>query len=264
MRKAGVFDSGIGGFSILREIIAMVPLLEVDYISDDFFAPYGTKSDTAIMERSDYITGILLNRGAEIVVVACNSATAAAISSLRMNYPETVFVGVEPYINVLNHRELYPGIKKAAVITTVLTGNSRKFTELKKRFDPDGRILHFSLPHLATIVEEILADGLDPRLESRLAGELEPLRNLHLSHLILGCTHYPLIAKLIEDELGVKTVSTAPHVARRVKSLLPGENGEKAKGFSFLSTKDMQWHYKSLKALDRLLRYNGMEYRAED
>ena len=257
MRKAGVFDSGIGGFSILREIIARVNLLEIDYISDDSFAPYGTKSDSEIIQRSELITNLLLERGAELVVVACNSATAAAISSLRKSHPETMFVGVEPYINVLNHGKLFPGIEKAAVITTVLTGSSRKFTELKQRLDPEGRILHFSLPDLATIVEDILREGLNSRLEQRLRSELAPLRNLGLSHLILGCTHYPLIASLIEKELGLITISAAPYVANRVSALLPVKQGEPAETFSFLSTSDMLWKERSLKELDRLLRYSG-------
>ena len=257
MRKAGVFDSGIGGFSILREIIAKLPMLEVDYISDDSFAPYGTKSDREIIDRSNLITNMLLRRGAELVVVACNSATAAAISSLRDSHPETGFVGVEPYINVLNHGELFPSIRKAAVITTVLTGSSRKFIELKQRLDPQNRILHFSLPNLATIVEDILRSGLTSQLEQRLRNELEPLRNLGLSHLILGCTHYPLIARLIENELDLTTISAAPYVANRVSALLPGEPGIPVEKFSFLSTADMRWKERSITDLDRLLRYSG-------
>jgi len=260
MLKVGVFDSGIGGFSILREIIAEAPNLEIDYVSDDFFAPYGTKSDTEITERSEYITALLLERGAQLIVVACNSATAAAIAELRQNHPGTDFVGVEPYINVLNHSELYPGIEKAAVVTTVLTGNSLKFRELKDRLDPQGRILHFCLPNLATIVEGILKEGLNRSLEERLQKELEPLRNLGLTHLILGCTHYPLIASLIENELQLKTISAAPFVAKRVSALLPGHYGKPPGMFSFMSTSDMHWRERSLTELDRLLRYSGRNY----
>lgn len=260
MAKAGVFDSGIGGLSILREIMDRVPMLQVDYISDDSFAPYGTKSDREIIQRSEYVTDILLNRGAELVVVACNSATAAAISVLREKNPETSFVGVEPYINVLNHEDICPGIEKAAVITTVLTGNSRKFNELRQRLDPDGRILHFSLPDLATIVERILEEGLSEELSEMLKKELSPLHDPKLSHLILGCTHYPLIAGLIEKELGVTTISAAPYVAKRVMNLLPREDGPPASGFSFLSTSNMRWEARTFEELNRLHRYSGRKH----
>lgn len=259
MRRIGVFDSGIGGFSILREIIARVPDVIIDYISDDSFAPYGIKSDREIKARSEMISEILLERDACLIVAACNSATAAAISTLRGDHPGIVFVGVEPYINVLNHEDIYPGIRKAAVVTTVLTGNSVKFRELKARLDPKGQILHYSLPNLATIVERILHEGLTEGLSEQLKRELDPLRDLNLSHLILGCTHYPLIAGLIETELNVSTVSAAPYVANRVADLLPCEKGRPAETFSFLSTSDMKWRKRTVSELDQLMKYSGRE-----
>lgn len=258
MQKIGVFDSGIGGFSILREILARVPGVEIDYISDDVFAPYGTKSDSEIIQRSELVSGMLLKRGAVLVVVACNSATAAAISTLRQNHPDTIFVGVEPYINVLNHEALYPGIKKAAVITTVLTGRSEKFRLLKQRLDPEGKIRHLPMPNLATIVENILHYGYNEDQKRRLEEELKPLKELSISHLILGCTHYPLIADLIEEYLGVKTVSAAPYVANRVKDLLPPSAGQPATAFCFLSTASPEWQERSVEELDELLKFSGI------
>lgn len=259
MAKVGLFDSGIGGFSILRELMDRAPAVQADYISDDSFAPYGTKSDRDIIERSELITDILLDRGADLIVVACNSATAAAITALREKHPGTPFVGVEPYINVLNHDDIYPGIRRAAVVTTVLTGNSRKFKELRERLDPRGKIQHFSLPNLATIVEDILKDGLTDTLSNRMKSELAPLKGMNLSHLILGCTHYPLIAGLIEEFLGVTAISAAPYVVNRVLSLLPRVEGEPAKEFSFLSTSNMIWEKRTLAQLKGLLRYSGRD-----
>ncbi len=255
MTRIGVFDSGIGGFSILSEILSEVPGVLVDYISDDLYAPYGTKSDGEITERSLYITGILLQRGADLVVAACNSATAAAISHLREKHPSVPFVGVEPYINVLNHESLHPGITKAAVITTVLTGNSVKFRELKKRLDPEQSITHLTMPNLATIVERILQQGYTAELRRDLTGELEPLKGLNLSHLILGCTHYPLIANLIEEFLGVKTISPGPGVARRVRNLLPSPAGPPSRSFSFLSTSSGGWREMTHEELFELMKY---------
>lgn len=255
MTRIGVFDSGIGGFSILSEILSEVPGVLVDYISDDLYAPYGTRSDGEITERSLYITDILRKRDAQLVVVACNSATAAAISRLREKYPSIPFVGVEPYINVLNHATLYPGITKAAVITTVLTGNSVKFRDLKKRLDPGQSIIHLTMPDLATIVEGILQQGYTKVLKEKLEKELEPLLALNLSHLILGCTHYPLVASLIEDFLGVRTISPGTGVARRVRDLLPSPTGMQSRSFSFLSTSSGVWREMTHEELFELIKY---------
>jgi glutamate racemase len=254
--KIGVFDSGIGGFSILSEIMGKIPSIGIDYISDDAFAPYGEKSDDKIIKRSELITEILQNRGCSLIVVACNSATAAAIESLRLKYQETPFVGVEPYINVLNHTNLIPCIRKAAVITTELTGNSRKFAALKTRIDSAGAIDHIITPGLATIVEEILETGFTETLQKKLKLELNPLKLLDLSHLILGCTHYPLIARLIEEELNVATVSSGPFVANRVKDLLSVSGEGSCPSFSFLSTRSMIWEERTAAYISHLLRYS--------
>jgi len=256
----GIFDSGIGGFSILHEIIRKAPpATEINYISDDAYAPYGEKTDSEIMERSRLITDMLLIRGSSVVVVACNSATAAAISTLRKEYPKIPFVGVEPYINVLNHTDQFPGITKAAVITTELTGHSKKFRQLKNRTDPDGLVQHVITPGLATIAEEILDSGLNKNLQQKLHRELEPLRKLELSHLILGCTHYPLIAGLIEQELGVITVSPGPNVAKRVFDIIAARGKGHCTSFKYLSTSPtkMKWEVKNTAYLDSLLRNSG-------
>ena len=256
-KKIGIFDSGIGGFSILSEILRKGIPLEIDYISDDAYAPYGGKSDSDIIARSLKLTQILLDRRCSLIVVACNTATAAAIAALRREYQNTVFVGVEPYINVLNQKTLFPEIRKAAVITTELTGNSEKFSLLKKRIDPDGNILHYSMPKLAAIVEDILESGLNRKQQIDLTEELKPLKSLNLSHLILGCTHYPLISDLIERELDVVAISTGPYVANRVCDVLKACEAEFCKSFCYLSTRSMQWETKSIADLTPLLRYSS-------
>ncbi|MEA3267446.1 MAG: aspartate/glutamate racemase family protein [Candidatus Fermentibacteria bacterium] len=257
--RIGIFDSGIGGFSILHRIIEKVPSVMIDYISDDAFSPYGEKTDTEIINRSQAITEMLLQRGCSLIVVACNSATAAAIKPLREKYRDTPFVGVEPYTNVLNHREHSSEIRKAAVITTELTGKSEKFRMLKRRTDPSGSILHISMPGLASTVESILETGLDESLMEELQKELEPLKILNLSHLILGCTHYPLIADLIEKELDVITVSSGPYVANRVFDLVSpsGSGGEYCSSFSYLSTSSMKWEQKTSEYLFSLLKHSA-------
>ncbi|MCK5840652.1 MAG: aspartate/glutamate racemase family protein [Candidatus Sabulitectum sp.] len=257
--RIGIFDSGIGGFSILHRIIEKVPSVIIDYISDDAFSPYGKKTDPEIINRSQVITELLLQRGCSLIVVACNSATAAAIKPLRKKYRDTPFVGVEPYINVLNHREHSADIRKAAVITTELTGRSEKFKMLKRRTDPSGSILHVSMPGLAAIVESILETGLNESLMEKLHKELEPLKVLDLSHLILGCTHYPLIADLIEKDLDVITVSSGPYVANRVFDLVSPSGGEYCSSFSYLSTSSMKWEQKTSEYLFSLLKRSAVK-----
>lgn len=255
-KKIGIFDSGIGGFSILSEIMRKVPSVEIDYISDNAFYPYGEKADSEVIKRSQMITGILLNRGCSLIVVACNSATAVAIASLRGKYPEIPFVGVEPYINALNHDNQFPGIRKVAVITTELTGNSAKFKNLKKRLDPANNIQHVSMPKLASIVENIIQSGLNQTLKTELACELDPLKSLRLSHLILGCTHYPLIDSLIEAELNLYTVSPGPYVANRVMDILATSGDKYCSSFNYLSTDSMNWERRGADYLNSLLRYS--------
>ncbi len=257
--RIGIFDSGIGGFSILHEIMARGPAVEIDYISDDAYSPYGEKSDSQIIQRCRMITEVLLKRGCSLVVVACNTATAAAIAVLREEHKDIPFVGVEPYINVLNHSKQFPGIKRAAVITTELTGNSIKFKLLKQKIDPLNKVQHVSMPNLASIVEKIVENGLDSSLKASLHDELYPLRDLGLSHLILGCTHYPLISSLIEDELNVLTVSPGRHVADRVLDLISTPAGNSCITFSYLSTKSMQWESKTVKYLSVLLKYSILD-----
>lgn len=243
--KVGAFDSGIGGFSILKEVHKRLPRLEVDYIADSAFAPYGTKTRDQIIERSISNSKMLIERGAHLILVACNSATAVAIEELRRNFPNTPFVGVEPYLNALNHPSIFPGITKAGVITTVLTGKSEKFLKLKAKIDPEGTIYHRSLPHLAGYIEDLYYRGMTPMLLKQIVEEISPIKAVGLSHLILGCTHYPLIWKLIENQLGLITISPCPYVANRVYSLLLNayperiaalQQGEEINSFSFLST----------------------------
>ncbi len=198
---------------------------------------------------------MLLDRGNSLIVVACNSATAAAIKALREKFPDIEFVGVEPYINVLNHKKEFPDIKKAAVITTELTGISDKFKQLKKRIDPLDKIQHIKMANLASIVEGILISGYGEQQKKDLSEELAPLKTLELSHLILGCTHYPLIRTLIEKELDLITVSPGPFVAKRVQNLLSHRGGKPATAFSFLATISNNWEIRSLINLNRLLKF---------
>jgi len=230
--RIGIFDSGIGGFSILKEIQALMPFLEVYYYADTANAPYGPKSPDFVIERSHSIVKYLENHNVSLVVVACNTATAWAIDELRSKYSHIPFVGVEPYINILNQWPDLAKNERPALITTNLTGKSERFKALKLRLDPDSRIDHYCLPHLARIVEEDFFHEMQlfqsksgdipfaSDLYNMVKSEVECLQGKKYKHLILGCTHYPLVKNSLEKILQLETISPCRAVAQRVESIL--------------------------------------------
>lgn len=238
----GVFDSGIGGLSVLKELLKVFPEARFHYYSDDAHAPYGPKNDEFITDRSFKITEELINQGSEMIVVACNTATAASIDALRAHYPHMTFVGVEPYLNAY-YKETTPA--KMAVLTTESTGKSERFKRLKERLDPNGFIDNFSLKNLARMVEEFYYNpGFEAEFDKQLAEELLPLQGKNYTHAILGCTHYPLVKEKIEKILNLKALSPCPYVAQRVRelSVKPGEVPfDMEKTFYFYSSSKPGW-----------------------
>jgi glutamate racemase len=215
--RIGIFDSGVGGFSVLKELLKVFPEAQYYYYSDDAHAPYGPKSDEFITDRSFKIAQELLDQGSEMIVVACNTATAASIDALRAHYPNMNFVGVEPYLNAI-YKETTPA--QMAVLTTESTGKSERFKRLKERLDPSGFIDNFSLKNLARMVEEFYYNpGFENEFDKQLITELAPLQGKNYTHAILGCTHYSLVKEKIEAILHLKTLSPCPYVAQRVREL---------------------------------------------
>ena len=256
MKKIGLFDSGIGGFSILKDLMGLNPGLSFYYIADEAFLPYGEKSEEFIRKRCEEVVEALIEKKVDLIVVACNTATALGIQSLRERFSNMPFVGVEPYLNIVNQGEVLSCGEEAlqprrlAALITPSTKVSPRFVKLKKRVDPRGEISIFDCKNLANIVEELYANGNSPELESKLRLELVPLKGLGFTHVILGCTHYPLVQPFIENELGCQCISPGPYVANRVKHLLEQttlkeggslvESGVKST-FQFLSTKSGAW-----------------------
>jgi len=247
----GVFDSGIGGFSVLGELFKALPEATYFYVSDDANAPYGPKSDEFITERAIAITHELLNQGVQLIVVACNTATAASIDFLREKFKDIPFVGVEPYLNA--YYKMPEGLsekeKKMMVLTTESTGKSERFKRLKERLDPKSQIDHYSLKNLARLIEEFYYSK-NTQIESQkfqkdFEDEMHFLKDKGYAFAILGCTHYPLVRDRLENFLNVKTISPDAHVAQRVVHLIKGESEQKPKAhsdeFYFYSSKNNQW-----------------------
>jgi glutamate racemase len=232
MTKIGIFDSGIGGLSILKEVHLLDRALDIYYVADSINNPYGDKQREFIVERSVEITSELISEGCELIVLACNTATAWAIDELRAKFPQTKFVGVEPYINVINKRDDLKD-KKGLILATPRTGESKRFKELKERLDPDNTLDIFLPARLAQTVEthffnqDLLKKSVDVEVENYPS---------NYDFYILGCTHYPLIAQYLKDNLNGEMISPCPMVADRINSLIQHEAGEKRDFFFFKQT----------------------------
>jgi len=232
MTKIGIFDSGLGGLSILKEVHLLDRVLDIYYIADSKNNPYGDKTQEFILKRCHEIVQQLIDQGCELIVLACNTATARAIDVLRQGYPEIEFVGVEPYINVINKREDLKS-KKGLIMATPSTGESQRFIELKKRLDPKGFLDTYLPSRLAKIIEDNFFTSSD--LAKKLKRELEQYPKGY-DFYILGCTHYPLVSEILSHELGAEMISPCPMVAKQINKFITHETGQKKDSFFFMNT----------------------------
>ncbi|OEC33656.1 glutamate racemase [Pseudomonas cuatrocienegasensis] len=213
----GVFDSGVGGLSVLREIRQILPQEALLYVADSGHVPYGEKSPEYIRQRCALITEHLLTQGAKALVLACNTATAAAAAELRERYPSLLIVGMEPAVKPAA-AATRSGV--VGVLATTGTLKSAKFAALLDRFAHDVRVITQPCPGL---VEQIEAGDLDgPVTHALLQGYVAPLLEQGCDTLILGCTHYPFVAPLLRTLIpaSVRLIDTGPAVARHLQDLL--------------------------------------------
>jgi glutamate racemase len=215
-RPVGVFDSGVGGLSIVREMRRQMPRLDIVYVSDARYLPYGEKSDAFIRERAFAISEFLLAVGARALVIACNTATAAAARELRAHYALPI-VGIEPAVKPAS-QATRSGI--VGILATAGTLQSRKYAELLERFGHFARVL--SQP-ASGLVEQVEAGDLDgPRTLALLRECLQPLLDAGADTVVLGCTHYPFLLDSIRAVVGpqVQVIDPGAAVARRVAEVL--------------------------------------------
>ena len=213
----GVFDSGVGGLSVLAEIRALLPHEHLLYVADSGHVPYGEKSPEFIRERSHKITEFLLGQGIKALVVACNTATAAAVADLREHYPDLVIVGMEPAVKPAA-AATRSGV--VGVLATTGTLQSARFAALLDRFANDVRVITQPCPGL---VERIEAGELEsPVTRALLEGWVQPLLAAGCDTLILGCTHYPFIKPLLLELIpaDVRLIDTGAAVAKQLLRLL--------------------------------------------
>jgi glutamate racemase len=213
----GIFDSGVGGLSVLREIRRLLPGLPLVYIADQAHIPYGNKPLEDIRHFSFEITRLLLARGARLIVVACNTASAAALSSLREAHPDIPFVGMEPAVKPASQQT---HSRVVGVLATPATFHGRMYSTLVERFAQDVQILTSTLPGLVEAIER--GELETPATRAILAGAIRPMVEAGADTLVLGCTHFPFVLPLIRRIAGkgVTVIDPAPAVARRAAFLL--------------------------------------------
>ena len=213
----GVFDSGVGGLSVLREIHAQLPNEALLYVADSGHVPYGEKSAEFIRERSQKIAEFLLAQGAKALVLACNTATVAAVADLRERYPQLPIVGMEPAVKPAASATR-SGV--VGVLATTGTLKSARFAALLDRFASDVRVVTQPCPGLVECVEAGDLDSLAVR--QLLQGYVDPLLAAGCDTLILGCTHYPFLRPLLRELVpaDVALIDTGAAVARQLQRLL--------------------------------------------
>ena len=248
--RIGIMDSGIGGFSILAEIHSLLPHLKFYYYADDHNAPYGNLTSDQVVLHTRKAVESLLAEGVDLIVLACNSATAVAIDQMRSEF-KIPFVGVEPYVNVIHKESLCLDQHCVGILTTTMTGESHRFKDLLRRFDPENKLLSFKSPLLAKLIEELHRSGWSEELEDQVRAELSFVSEAKLTHLILGCTHYPLIRDFLVREFEVEMISPCPYVAKRVKELLSvtDDTSKKVTSFNFYSSQKESWQEQNFSTL---------------
>lgn len=229
-RPIGIFDSGIGGLTVLHAIQEALPSERFLYFGDTAHMPYGPRSLAEVREFSVAISRALIGKDCKLVVIACNTASAAALARVREVFPSVPFVGMEPAVKpAVEHTRT----GTVGVIATVATFQSELYASIVERFAKEVEVLHQPCPGL---VKQIEAGEFDtPKTEAMLRGWLEPMLERNIDALVLGCTHYPIVRPLIERIVGseVRVIDPAPAIARQVKRLLdeggrmahPGSSG---------------------------------------
>lgn len=199
-KPIGFFDSGVGGISVLKEAIKLLPKEDFVYFGDSKNAPYGTKEVEEVIELSFEAVDFLLSHGVKAVVVACNTATSAAIEPLRKGYKNIPIIGIEP--------ALKPAVElnkkgKIIIMATPMTLAENKFQSLMKTYEKEIDMVALPCPGLVELIEDGILEG--EQVEEYLGNKLKPYLNTPISAVVLGCTHYPFISKSLMKILNSET-----------------------------------------------------------
>ncbi len=235
----GVFDSGVGGLSVLRAIWKYLPHENAIFIADQQHVPYGLRPITQVREFSEKITQFLLERDVKLIVVACNTASAAALYHLRDEFPDTPFVGMEPAVKPAAETTQSGAV---GVLATPATFQGELYASVVTRFANGVRVLQDTCPGLVSQIENGELDSIETR--TILENALLPMLAEGVDQIVMGCTHYPFVIPLIKEIVGsgVEVIDPAPAVARQVGRVLNDRElfnkGGETGGLRCFSTKD--------------------------
>lgn len=212
----GVFDSGMGGLSLLRELQSLLPHEDFIYISDNAFAPYGALTAADILDRSEKLTNWLIKKSSKLIVVACNTATTNAIDALRQTHP-IPFVGIEPAIKPA---ALQTKTGVVGVLATKGTLSSKLFHQTSSVYGQGITIVEKEGKHLVKMIEEGKINS--DEIKNLLQTYLQPMIEQGIDHLVLGCTHYPFLTPVLKKILpkNIQIVDCNGSVAKQVERVL--------------------------------------------
>ena len=243
-RPIGVLDSGLGGISVLRELVKLMPGEDFLYYGDSANAPYGTRVPEEVIDLTKKGVEFLLERGAKAIVVACNTATSVAIRELREKYEKDGIpvIGIEPALKPAVLAKAHP---RVIVMATPMTLTQDKFNSMLHVYEDDANIIKMPCPGLVEYIEKGILEG--PVIEEYLKKRFAEYDRENIDAVVLGCTHYPLIRDVIRKLLpGVAIYDggfgTAKQTRKRLEEcgLLSGkENGGEVKIFNSKNTEDV-------------------------
>jgi glutamate racemase len=246
-RPIGIFDSGVGGLSILRDVQKLLPLQNFIFVGDQGNMPYGGKTKEQLQSYADKIMAFLVSKNVKAVIIACNTATVYAIDFLREKY-QVPIIGTVPVVKTIAN---ITKTKKVAVFSTPATTKSPYLQDLINKFAPNATVYKVGGTGLEELIES--GDLRNKQIDKILRESLEPLLKKNVDAIALGCTHYPFLRDKIERIVGekVQVVDSGGAVARRTKWILENNHilGNKRIEDYYYTTRDKNKFAKAVKAL---------------
>lgn len=213
----GVYDSGVGGLTVWRAVRALLPQEDLLYFADQAKVPYGVRPLEEVRSLAEGVSSYFMGQGAKLIVIACNTASAAALKHLRALYADFPFVGMEPAVKPAAEQTLSG---KVGVLATPSTFQGELYASVVERFAHDVQLYQNTCPGLVQQIEKGYLDT--PKTRRILTGALEPMLKEGVDTLVMGCTHFPFVIPLIKQIAGedVRVIDPAPAVARQVQRVL--------------------------------------------
>lgn len=217
----GIYDSGVGGLSVLREMRGLLPAEDLIYVGDQAHVPYGLRDMQEIQQLTKGVTRFLLDQDCKLIVIACNTASAAGLNLMREKYPQVPFVGMEPAVKPAAE-QTHSG--KVGVLATPTTFSGQLYASVVERFAHDVQLFTSTSPGLVAQIEKGNLDT--PKTRKILEQALLPMLQEGVDTLVMGCTHYPFVIPAIERITAGKArvIDPAPAVARQVQRVLGQQN----------------------------------------